>query len=71
MNFGPMRVSGQAGHDVWVWAAIDAPTKIVPVLRLGRRTLHLANAVVHELHHRLQPGSPLPVFTTDGLRLYF
>jgi transposase-like protein len=66
-----MRVSGQAGQDVWVWAAIDAPTKIVPVLRLGPRTLHLAYAVVHELHHRLHPGLPLPVFTTDGLRLYF
>ncbi len=66
-----MRVSGQAGQDIWVWAAIDATTKIVPVLRLGSRTLHLAYAVVHELHHRLQPGFPLPVFTTDGLRLYF
>ena len=66
-----MRVSGQAGQDIWVWATIDATTKIVPVLRLGPRTLHLAYAVVHELHHRLQPGFPLPVFTTDGLRLYF
>ena len=57
MNSGPMRVSGQAGHDVWVWAAIDASTKIVPVLRLGPRTLHLAYAVVHELHHCLSPAS--------------
>jgi len=61
----------QASQDVWVWAALDATTKIVPVLRLGPRTLHLAYAVVHERHHRLQPGFPLPVFTTDGLGLYF
>jgi len=61
----------QAGQDVWVWAAIDATTKIIPVLRLGPRTLHRAYAVVHERHHRLQAGFPLPVFTTDGLRLYF
>ena len=57
----------------WMWYVqpVDATTKIIPVLRLGLRTLHLAYAVVHELHHRLQPGFPLPVFTTDGLKLYF
>jgi hypothetical protein len=26
---------------------------------------------VHELQHRMQPGRPLPVFSSDGLRLYF
>jgi hypothetical protein len=66
-----MRVSGQAGQEIWLWADLDATTKIVPVIRLGPRTLQLAYAVVHELHHRLQPGFPLPVFTTDSLRLYF
>ena len=61
----------QAGHHVWVWAATEAATKIVPVLRPGPRTLHLAYAVIHKLHQRQQPGFPRPVFTTDGLCLCF
>jgi hypothetical protein len=40
------------------------------VIRLGPRTLELAQAVVHELQQRMKPG-PLPVFSSDGLRLYF
>ena len=28
-------------------------------------------AGVHELQHRMQPGLPLPVFSRDGLCLYF
>ncbi len=47
------------------------PTKIVPVIRLGPRTLAVAYAVVHELRHWMRTGYPRPVFTTAGLRLYF
>ena len=57
-------------QEVWVWAALEATTKVVPVIKLGPRTLELAQAVVHELQQRMQAG-PLPVFSSDGLRLYF
>ena len=54
-----------------VWVALEATTKIVPVIQLGPRTLERAYAVVHELRGRLQLGATLPVFSTDGLCLYF
>ena len=54
----------------WLWVALDPLTKLIPVLHLGARTQHAAHAVVHELRFRLTPSS-LPVFTSDGLNLYF
>ena len=61
----------QKSHEVWVWTSMEVTTKIVPVIQLGPRTLAVAQAVVHELRQRMQAGQPLPVFSTDGLRLYF
>ena len=55
---------------LWLWVAIDPRTKLIPVLHLGARTQTAAHAVVHELRQRLAPGC-LPVFTSDGLNLYF
>ena len=57
-------------HTLWLWLALDPLTKIIPVLQLGARTQAVAHAVVHELHGRLASGC-LPVFTSDGLNLYF
>jgi transposase-like protein len=57
-------------HVLWLWVAIDPLTKLLPVVHLGTRTQHAAHTVVHELRHRLAPGC-LPVFTSDGLNLYF
>jgi IS1 family transposase len=54
-----------------VWVAMEATTKIVPVIQLGPRTLEMAYAVVHELRRRMHVGMALPVFSSDGLRLYF
>jgi hypothetical protein len=53
-----------------VWVALDAHTKIMPVIHLGQRRHDDAMLFVHEVWQRLAPGAP-PVFTTDGLRLYF
>ena len=61
----------QASREVWIWTTLDVTTKIVPVVRLGSRTLAVAYAMVHELRQRMLPSHTLPVFTTDGLRLYF
>ena len=53
-----------------LWLAIDPLTKIVPVLQLGPRTQHVAHRVIHSLRQILAPGC-LPLFTSDGLNLYF
>ena len=60
----------QRSHAVWVWAVVEASSKLVPVLRLGPRTMDLAYSVVHDLRQILQPGC-IPIFTSDGLKLCF
>ncbi len=55
---------------IWLWLAIDPLTKILPVLHLGPRTQNAAHMVIHSLQHLLVPGC-LPLFTSDGLNLYF
>jgi IS1 family transposase len=54
----------------WLWLAIDPRTKLLPVLQLGPRTQHMAHRVIHSLRQMLAPGC-LPLFTSDGLNLYF
>ncbi len=55
---------------LWLWLAIDPLTKIIPVLQLGPRTQNAAHRVIHSLRQILAPGC-LPLFTSDGLNLYF
>ena len=57
-------------HVLWLWLAIDPRTKILPVLSLGPRTQHAAHLLIHSLRQVLAPGC-LPLFTSDGLNLYF
>ena len=57
-------------HVLWIWLAIDPTTKILPVLHLGPRTQNAAYRVIHSLRRSLAPGC-LPLFTSDGLNLYF
>ncbi len=57
-------------HGLWLWVVMDPLTKLIPVLHLGSRTQDAAHGVVHDLRQRLAPGC-LPVFTSDGLNLYF
>jgi transposase-like protein/IS1 family transposase len=57
-------------HVLWLWLAIDPRTKILPVLQIGPRTQNMAHAVIHSLRQMLAPGC-LPLFTSDGLNLYF
>jgi IS1 family transposase len=56
-------------QEWWVWVTLDVTTKVIPVLAVGARTQAMANQVVHRLKEILAPGC-LPVFTSDGLRLY-
>jgi transposase-like protein/IS1 family transposase len=59
-----------ATQVLWLWLAIDPCTKILPVLQLGPRTQHMAHRLIHALRLTLAPGC-LPLFTSDGLNLYF
>jgi IS1 family transposase len=55
---------------LWLWLAIDPCTKLLPVLHLGPRTQNMAHTLIHSLRQILAPGC-LPLFTSDGLNLYF
>jgi IS1 family transposase len=57
-------------HELWLWVAIDVQTKVIPALALGPRTQLLAHTLIHHLRLTLAIGC-LPVFTSDGLNLYF
>ena len=60
----------RATQVLWLWLAIDPCTKILPVPELGPRTQNMAHKVIHSLRQILAPGC-LPLFTSDGLNLYF
>jgi IS1 family transposase len=55
---------------LWLWVAFDPFSKLIPVLYLGTRSQDAAHTVVHDLRQRLAPDC-LPIFTSDGLHLYF
>ena len=59
-----------AKQILWLWLAIDPCTKLLPVLELGPRTQHMAHVLIHSLRESLASGC-LPLFTSDGLNLYF
>jgi IS1 family transposase/transposase-like protein len=59
-----------ATQVLWLWLAIDPRTKILPVLQLGPRTQTMAHRLIHSLRQSLVPGC-IPLFTSDGLNLYF
>jgi len=74
-----LKVQGVAAA-AWLWVAGDARTKLIPAFALGSRTQAVAHQLVHptslrfgdysEVAPRLAP-SCLPVFSSDGLALYF
>ncbi len=55
---------------LWLWLAIDPYTKILPVLHLGPRTQNMEHLLIHSLRQLLASGC-LPLFTSDGLNVYF
>lgn len=59
-----------ATEAAWLWLACDARTKIIPAFALGPRTQAKAHQLVHEVAQRLAPDC-LPIFSSDGLALYF
>lgn len=55
---------------VWLWTAVAAQSKVLLVIHLGGRKKQDAQTFVHLVKERLAAGC-LPVFTSDGLRMYF
>src|SRR2546422_1145419 len=53
----------------WVWTAMDPTSKLLVVVDVGRRTLAMAQRVVHQVTRVLAPGC-VPLFLTDGLKDY-
>jgi hypothetical protein len=49
---------------------MEATTKVIPVFKLGPRSLDMAMGVIHELFQRMQADC-WPIFSSDGLKLYF
>ena len=58
------------GERVWLWTAVEAKSKVLLVLHLGGRKQADAHQFIHEVKERLDPEK-LPVFTSDGLAMYF
>jgi IS1 family transposase len=71
LQLDELRTSLRSNTQVlWLWLAIDPCTKLLPVLQLGPRTQHMAHRVIHSLRQILAPGC-FPLFTSDGINLYF
>jgi IS1 family transposase len=53
----------------WVWAAMDPESKLLLALDVGKRTLAMAQRVVHHVAQVLAPDCA-PLFLSDGFREY-
>ena len=53
--------------DIWVWVALDAETKLVPVIATGKRDKMHANAFIADLAERLVSR---PQISSDALKAY-
>lgn len=53
----------------WVWTAIDPETKLLLCVRVGERTLAMAQAVLHQIAGLLAPDW-VPLFLSDGYAHY-
>ncbi|MFO7684346.1 MAG: DDE-type integrase/transposase/recombinase [Chloroflexota bacterium] len=56
--------------QVWLWTAVDAKSKVLLDMHLGGRKKQDAQTFIHRVIEKLATGC-LPVFTSDGLRMYF
>lgn len=56
--------------EIWVWVALDVSTRVMIALHIGPRNQNSAYQLLHEVKHRLDEA-PIPVFSSDGLKMYF
>lgn len=57
-------------REAWVWVALDVETKVIATLAIGPRTQKMAHELVHRLREVMAVGC-IPVFSSDGLDMYF
>jgi len=60
----------QDGERVWLWTAVSAKSKVLLEIHVGGRKKQDAQSFIHRVQERLAVAC-LPVFTSDGLRMYF
>jgi IS1 family transposase len=60
---------GQERRKCWVWAAIDPISKLLLGIKVGDRSLEMAQRLVHSVTRVLAPGV-VPMFVTDQLAAY-
>jgi len=53
----------------WVWTAIDPESKLLLAIKVGPRTLEMAQRVVHQVAQRLAPNC-VPACFSDGFKGY-
>lgn len=58
------------GKRVWLWTAVSAKSKVLLEIHVGGRKKQDAQSFIHRVKERLTVDC-LPVFTLDGLRMYF
>ena len=63
------RLKGQA-DATWVWIAFEAKSKLRLATHIGARTQASAHALIHHMKRSLAEDY-VPVFTSDGLKLYY
>ena len=65
-----LKISMKGVANQWLWVAIDAKSKVLLSLQVGPRKQWVAHALVHSLVGVMAPGY-IPLFTSDGLAMYF
>ena len=66
-NLTPEILGERVAGDVWLWAAIDAQTKLMPCWYVGQRDAVAATEFIKDLETRLASRVQL---TSDGLKVY-
>ena len=65
-----LKVNMKGVAKQWLWVAIDAKSKVLLSLQVGPRKQWVAHALVHSLVAIMAPGY-VPLYTSDGLAMYF
>ena len=65
-----MKINLKGVLNQWLWVAIDAKSKVLLSLQVGPRKQWVAHALVHSVVGIMVPGY-VPLYTSDGLAMYF
>ncbi len=65
-----LKINMKGVLNQWLWVAIDAKSKVLLSLQVGPRKQWVAHALVHSLVAIMAPGY-VPLYTSDGLAMYF